>query len=125
MGKIQKIERVENEENENGSPSLLADEELSGQGLEEFMCCVREEIRAMVGGHYYFIQVREECAMLCRVPLFAEERIRHEVMDHVQHGISDDDLDHALKMLGAHLSQPGYYEISDHIERKLRALLDA
>ncbi|MGA2934291.1 MAG: hypothetical protein ABSD81_03960 [Methanomicrobiales archaeon] len=125
MGKTQKIKRVEKEENDNRPPALSADEESSGQGLDEFVCCVREEIRAMVGGHYYFIQVREECAMLCRVPLFAQERIRHEVMDHIQHGISDDDLCHAIGVRGGNAPPPGFYEISDHIERKLRALLDA
>jgi hypothetical protein len=125
MGKIPKIKRVEKEENDNRPPALSADEESSGQELEEFVCCVKEEIRAMVGEHYYFIQVKEECAMLCRVPLFAEGRTRHEVMDHVQHGISDDDLCHAIGVRGGNASPPGYYRISDHIERKLRALLDA
>jgi len=93
--------------------------------LEEFMCCIREEIRALVGGHYYFIRVKEEYATLCRVPLSAPDIARHEVMDHIQHGISDDDLLHALRVLGAHTSQPGCYRISGHIEGKLRALLDA
>ena len=93
--------------------------------LEEFLCCIREEIRALVGGHYYFIRVKEECVTLCRVPLSSADRARHEVMDHIQHGISDDDLLHALRVLGTHISQPGCYRISGHIEGKLRALLDA
>ena len=97
----------------------------SGGDLDEFMCCVREEIRALVGGHYYFIEVTEECTTLCRAPHHARDEIRHEVIDHLQHGISDEDLEHAVRMRKGHGFPPGYYEISDHIERKLRALLDA
>jgi len=124
MRKTQKIERME-EENENPQPGLSAEDDLPCQELEEFVCCVREEIQAMVGGHYYFILVREECAMLCRVPILAQGEIRHEVMDHIQHGISDDDLCHAIGVRGGNACPPGYYRISDHVERKLRALLDA
>ena len=94
-------------------------------GREEFICCVREEIRSLVGGHYYFILVTRECTTLCRVQHPAGERPAHEVMDHEGHGISDDDLHHAVRMRVGHQIRPGYYEISDHIERKLRALLDA
>jgi hypothetical protein len=46
-------------------------------------------------------------------------------MDHIQHGISDDDLYHAIGMKEGNHSLSGYYKISDHIEGKLRALLDA
>ncbi|HUK92999.1 MAG TPA: hypothetical protein VLU98_03070 [Methanomicrobiales archaeon] len=120
---IKPVKKVKKKDKPGGRPPTKGAE--PGVELEEFICCIREEIRAMVGGHYYFIQVEEECATLCRVPLSAPGRARHEVMDHVQHGISDDDLLHALRILGAHCSQPGYYRISGHIEGKLRALLDA
>ena len=125
MAKSREVD-LEKEGERPARPRLHPGEEESpDQELEEFICCVREEIRALVGGHYYFIQVSEECVTLCRVPHLAVERPTHEVMDHRQHGISDDDLDHAIRMRGGHRVQPGYYEISDHIERKLRALLDA
>jgi len=97
----------------------------SDQGLDEFICDVRGEVRALVGGHFYFIQVREEITLLCRVPHLAGDRPVREVLDHRQHGITDDDLEHAIRMKAGHGAGPGYYEISDHIERKLRALLDA
>ncbi len=125
MKKTRRTDRPEWDAQGNGSSGPSANGELSDQGREEFVCCVREEIRAMVGGHCYFILVKEECAQLCRVPFLEQERTCHEVVDHAQHGISDDDLEHALRMLGAHISQPGYYRISGHIEGKLRALLDA
>ena len=117
--------RVKKEEGGNVSPDQLAGPELSGQELEEFVCCVREEIQAMVGGHCYFIEVREECALLCRFPILARGKIRHEVRDHIQHGISDDDLCHAVGVRGGNTPPRGYYRISEHVERKLRALLDA
>ena len=125
MRKIQKIERVEKEKNGNAPLGRSAEDESSGQELEEFVCCVREEIQAMVGGHYYFIRVREEYVALCRIPILARGEIRQEVLDHIQHGISDDDLCHAIGVRGGNTCQPGYYRISAHIEGKLRALLDA
>ncbi|HUK38763.1 MAG TPA: hypothetical protein VLV30_06590 [Methanomicrobiales archaeon] len=107
------------------SPDRRRNPGIPEQDLEEFICCIRHEVRALVGGHYYYLEVREECPCLCRVPHLAVELSAHEVIDHLMHGISDEDLDHALRMRAGRGYRPGYYEISDHIEKKLRALLDA
>jgi hypothetical protein len=127
-GRMARFRRSEKEERGGGvaRPPVRPEKgESPDQGLEEFVCCIREEVRALVGGHYYFIEMREEFATLCRVPHLAGERFEHECIDHLQHGISDEDLDHAIRMKVGHGFRPGYYEISDHIEMKLRALLDA
>jgi len=125
MARSRENDREERRERTAPHPTRLGEEGPPDRGLEEFICCTREEIRALVGGHYYFIRVREECVALCRVPHLEAGRFAHEVLDHRQHGISDDDLEHAIRMKVGHGFQPGYYEISDHIEKKLRALLDA
>ena len=125
MAGNQKVDRERNGLKKTRIPARREGKGSTEREREEFICCVREEVRALVGGHYYFIRVREECVTLCRVPHLAAERSVHEVMDHRQHGISDDDLEHAIRMKMGHGFQPGYYEISDHIEKKLRALLDA
>ena len=106
-------------------PVLPVLEEGGDPDLQDFMGGVEEEVRAMIGKHYYFIRVRPEGAALCRVPLFTKGKFPREVMDHIQHGISDDDLYHAIGVRGGNTCPQGYHKISDHIEGKLRALYDA
>jgi hypothetical protein len=106
-------------------PVLPLLEEGGDPDLQSFMDGVQENIRAMVGRHYYFIRVGAEGPALCRVPLFTKGKFPKEIIDHIQHGISDDDLYHAVGVKeGNHVSS-GYYRISDHIEGKLRSLFDA
>ena len=93
--------------------------------LQEFIQGVREDIRAMIGKHYYFIRCGVDGPTLCRAPLFTRGKYPREVVDHSGHGITDEDLYHALGEGGGYYEVPGYYRISDHIEGKLRALFDA
>ncbi len=93
--------------------------------LREFMKGVEDDIRAMVGSHYYFIRCGVGSPALCRVPLFTKGKFPREVIDHARHGISDDDLYHAIGVADGNATAQGYYRISDHIEGKLRALFDA
>jgi hypothetical protein len=106
-------------------PVLPVLQEGGDPDLQDFMGGVEDEVRAIVGKHYYFIRARPEGPALCRVPLFTKGKFPREVIDHIQHGISDDDLYHAIGVRGGNPSPPGYYKISDHIEGKLRALFDA
>jgi hypothetical protein len=125
MQQFQKILKKKPVKKMNWIPVLPLLEEGGDPDLQEFMGGVEEDIRAMVGRHYYFIRCRAEGAALCRVPLFARGQFPREVLDHNQHGISDDDLYHAIGVRAGNTAIPGYYKISDHIEGKLRALLDA
>ncbi|HXW98336.1 MAG TPA: hypothetical protein VEI51_01275, partial [Methanomicrobiales archaeon] len=43
------------------SPDRRRDPGIPEQDLEEFIFCIRHEVRALVGGHYYYLEVREEC----------------------------------------------------------------
>ena len=125
MQQFQKILRKKPVKMMNWIPVLPLLEEGTDPDLKEFMGGVEDDIRAMVGKHYYFIKVGAEGPSLCRVPLFTKGKFPREMMDHIQHGISDDDLYHAIGLKEGIHSAPGYYKISDHIEGKLRALLDA
>jgi hypothetical protein len=125
MQQFEKIIRKKGQKKMLWLPVLPVLEEGGDPDLSAFMEGVEEEVRAIVGKHYYFIRVRPESVALCRVPLFTKGKFPREVMDHIQHGISDDDLYHAIGIRGGNTSPPGYYKISDHIEGKLRALFDA
>ncbi|HVP25119.1 MAG TPA: hypothetical protein VMS81_03980 [Methanomicrobiales archaeon] len=125
MQQFEKIIRKKGVKKMNWLPVLPLLEEGADPDLKEFMGGVEEDIRAMVGKHYYFIRVGAEGPALCRVPLFTRGKLPREIMDHIQHGISDDDLYHAVGIKEGNHSPQGYYKISDHIEGKLRALFDA
>ena len=125
MQQFEKILKKKGQKKMLWLPVLPVLQEGGDPDLQDFMGGVEDEVRAIVGKHYYFIRVRPESVALCRVPLFTKGKFPREVMDHVQHGISDDDLYHAIGVGGGDPSSPGYYKISDHIEGKLRALFDA
>jgi len=124
MQQFEKILRKKPVKKMDWLPVLPLLEEGEEPGLADFMGGVEEDVRALVGKHYYFIRVGAEGPSLCRVPLFSKGKRPREALDHLQHGISDDDLYHAVGMKEGNHSPPGYYQISDHIEGKLRALFD-
>ena len=125
MQQFEKILKKKGQKKMLWLPVLPVLQEGGDPDLQDFMGGVEDEVRAIVGKHYYFIRARPESVALCRVPLFTKGKFPREVMDHVQHGISDDDLYHAIGIRGGNPSPPGYYKISGHIEGKLRALFDA
>jgi hypothetical protein len=125
MQQFEKIIRKKGKQKMRWIPILPVLPEGGDPDLQEFMGGVEEDIRAMIGKHYYFIRCGDEGPALCRAPLFTRGKFPREVLDHSQHGISDDDLFDALGEGEGHYEVPGYYKISDHIEGKLRALLDA
>ena len=59
----------------NWLPVLPLLEEGSDPDLKGFMGGVEEDIRAMVGKHYYFTGVGVEGPALCRVPLFTRGKL--------------------------------------------------
>ena len=125
MQQFQKILKKKPVKKMSWLPVLPLLDEGAEPDLGDFMGGIEDDIRAMVGKHYYFIRVDVAGPALCRVPLFTKGKFPREVMDHDQHGISDEDLYHAIGVKEGISSPQGYYRISDHIEGKLRALLDA
>jgi hypothetical protein len=125
MQQFQKMLKKKPVKKMNWLPVLPVLQEGGDPDLQEFMGGVEEDIRAMVGKQYYFIRCEAEGPALCRVPLFTRGKFPREVLEHTEHGISDEDLYHAIGTKEGNTAIPGYYKISDHIEGKLRALLDA
>jgi hypothetical protein len=125
MQEFEKMIRRKEEKPMSWLPVLPALREGEDPDLQEFMGGVEEDIRSMVGKHYYFIWCGAGGPSLCRVPLFTKGNFPREVIDHTGHGVTDEDLYHAIGVREGNAADPGYYRISDHIEGKLRGLLDA
>ena len=79
-----------------------------------------EERHAMVGRHYYYLEVCGDGARLCRTKPFLEDMTPPEVIDHRDWSVSDSDMEIAV-MMGVPLVAGKFYHISPLIERKLRA----
>ncbi len=79
---------------------------------------------SLIGRSYYYIRNRDESYFLCRIVHGGGQIFFHEIVDHRQHGISDDDIDDAIRQNENSQLVTGYFPISDHIEMKLRALTD-
>ncbi|MFZ1127554.1 hypothetical protein [Methanoregula sp.] len=82
--------------------------------------------KSMIGSSFFYIQARpaeEPC--LCRIIPGGGRIFFHEIVDHQKYGISEEDMEDALKYDTGTFTLPGHFHISPHIEKKLRALLDA
>lgn len=98
-----------------------SDEEILETKTYEDLYDAYQESKALIGPYHYFIMVRNYRAMLCRSRR-DKRTLVFETVDHQAFGITDDDLEHALLMQEGDIPPDGEYEISDHIEGKLRAL---
>ena len=82
-----------------------------------------EHHNSFIGSSYYYISVYGKERMICRI-VYARGKISfHEIINHERHGISDDDIDHAIRLDSGFIELPNIYRISPHIETKLRILL--
>jgi hypothetical protein len=92
----------------------------------ELVMQLQEDRRSLVGMYYYYIRVRNASPMLCRIPAGQGSPQVEEVLDHMRLGISDGDLEENVRNM--HVIQvrdrEGYYQLSPHIERKIRVLLE-
>jgi len=79
---------------------------------------------SLIGRSYYYIRNRDESYYLCRIVRGGGTVFFLEVVDHWQHGISDEDIDEAIRQNESSQLATGYYPISAHIEMKLRAFTD-
>lgn len=80
--------------------------------------------KSLIGKSYYYIRAGDEGCYLCRIVHGGGKVFFHEIVDHRQEGISDEDIEESVKMDTGSFTLPGHYHISPHIEMKLRALYD-
>jgi hypothetical protein len=78
----------------------------------------------LIGRSYYYIRSGKEFSNLCRIVHGRGKVYFHEIVNHRQHGISDEDINEAVRQCQDFPVLSGYYPISSHIEMKLRALID-
>jgi hypothetical protein len=91
---------------------------------DEILKQLHDYHRSLIGSSYYYIRVENERTNLCRILPGGGKIFFHEIVDHEKHGISEDDLEEAVRFDTGSFSTPGYYPVSPHIETKLRVLLD-
>ena len=91
---------------------------------DEILEQLQEYQHSMIGSSYYYIRKENERLFLCRIVPGTGKIFFHEIVSHENFGISDDDLEDAVIKDPGNITINGYHSISDHIESKLRALLD-
>jgi len=79
---------------------------------------------SLIGRSYYYLRNERDFSNLCRIVHGGGKVYFHEIVNHREYGISDDDIDVAIRQCPVTPVLPGYYPISSHIEMKLRALTD-
>ncbi|OPY39333.1 MAG: hypothetical protein A4E35_00104 [Methanoregula sp. PtaU1.Bin051] len=80
--------------------------------------------QSLIGSSYFYIKSDKDACVLCRIIHGGGKIYFHEVVDHLQHGISDEDLELSVKKDTGTFSLPGHYPVSVHVEKKLRVLYD-
>lgn len=85
---------------------------------------LQNDCHSLVGSSYYYIKSCEGECTLCRIIHGGGKVFFHEVIDHKQHGISDEDIEHSVKMDPGTFALPDHYHISVEVEKKLRALME-
>jgi hypothetical protein len=78
----------------------------------------------LIGSSYYYIKADDKHCYLCRIVHGGGKIFFHELVDHENHGISEDDIAEAVRLGTGSFSLPDYYPISPHIEQKLRILYE-
>jgi len=109
------------------SRRVVITDPVQGSDLEEYGIVlerIQKDRRSLVGNNYYFIRVRGSNPYLCRIPASPQRYSPEETLDHEQHGISGHELEEAIRNLMGDLCPDGCYQISGHIEHKIRVLLE-
>lgn len=71
------------------------------------------------GSSYYYINAYGKEPIICRINYIDDKISLHEIIDHEQYGISDDDIDIAIRLDTENMQLSNIYRISPHIEIKL------
>ena len=96
----------------------------SAPAYDEIMVQIQDYHRCCIGISYYYIWAGKNEAALCRIVPGGGKIFFHEVVDHEKHGITDGDIEEAVRRDPGLFSVPGYYPISIRIENKLRVLFE-
>ncbi len=72
---------------------------------------LEDDRQSRVGMNYYFIQVRDSVPSLCRIPAIPGNYCREEVLDHENHGISNSELEDAVRTMAGAQFQDGWYQL--------------
>ena len=96
----------------------------SAPPYDEILHLLQEYHSSPIGSSYYYILKNKRGTLLCRIVPGGGKVFFHEIVDHEQHNISEDELEEAIIKDPALFSVPGYYPISAHIEDKLRIIAE-
>ena len=80
--------------------------------------------KSLIGSSHYFIKVEKGYISLCRMIYAGGKMYFSEIVNHREYGISDIEIEEAVRINCHNLGLADHYHISPHIEKKLRALLD-
>jgi hypothetical protein len=92
--------------------------------VDQIIAHLLESGTTTIGNSYFFIRAQGNNASIYRTNLGYGRIYSLEVIDHLSYGISDDDIDHALRVPDPECEIQGFYPVSEHIEKKLRILFD-
>ncbi len=80
------------------------------------------EVKLQIGPHLYWIQRIQSVPELCRLAVRRDSLVLYEVLENDSLGISNVDLEDAVRQANGELLTNRDYHISDHIKRKLQIL---
>ena len=92
--------------------------------FDKILAHLSESGTTTIGNSYFFIRAQGNNASIYRTNIAYGGIYSSEVIDHHSYGISEDDIDHALRVPAPECEIQGFYPISEHIEKKLRILID-
>jgi hypothetical protein len=92
--------------------------------VDQIIAHLLESGTTMIGNSYFFIRAQGNNASIYRTNLGYGRIYSSEVIDHPSCGISDDDIEHALRDPAPECEIQGFYPLTEHIEKKLRILFD-
>lgn len=91
---------------------------------EQILEQVQDHTSYLIGSSYFYIRADDRQCNLCRIIHGGGKIFFHEFVDHEKHGISEDDINEAVRLGTGAFAIPYYYPISPHIEKKLRILYE-
>jgi len=82
--------------------------------------------KSLIGSSYFYIRSGNGSlpTSLCRIVPGGGRIYFHEIVDNRQYGISDEDLEEAVRQNTGNFVLPDYFAISPRIEAQLHAFLD-
>ena len=85
---------------------------------------LHDDRRSLIGSSFFYVRSDERECSLCRIIHGGGMVYFHEIIDHMQYGISNEDIEQSVSLDPHTFTLPGHYRISPVIEKKLRALME-